>query len=305
MSGKNNLEINQLIKPNKMKKPILLIYIFICARTLFAEINNEYKIGTYNVRIDIKSDTATRSWSFRKEFVSRIIIQNDLDILGVQELINVNQENELTSMLSAYAFLSKGRDNNEGTSGERLAILYKKNKFELINQGFFFLSETPDLATKGWDANLNRICMYGKFKDIKSNRTFFVFNTHFDHIGYVARENSAALVTEKIKSIAGQFPVFCLGDFNASPTETNFYQQMTTLLTDSKNESKYISGSNGTFNGWDNTKTDFPIDVLIDYIFTSNVQVNYYRVITDRTDKQTYPSDHFPVLISCKLKQPY
>jgi endonuclease/exonuclease/phosphatase family metal-dependent hydrolase len=172
----------------------------------------------------------------------------------------------------------------------------------LIDQGFFFLSETPDIASKGWDANLNRICMWGKFKDKKNKKTFFVFNTHFDHIGVIARENSAALVTEKIKLLAGKYPVFCLGDFNASSAETKFYEHMTTFLKDSKTESIQISGSTGTFNGWDNITTNFPSEVLIDYIFVRKVKVKKYQVITDTTVKKTYPSDHLPVVITCKIK---
>lgn len=285
-----------------MKKLILFLFISICIGPVLAGSNNGLNIGTYNVRIDVKSDTATRAWSFRKEFVSQIITQNNIDILGVQELFHVNQENELKNLLPDYAHFSKGRDDTEGSTGERLAIFYKKDKFELLEQGFFFLSETPEIASKGWDANLNRICMWGKFKNKKSNKIFFVFNTHFDHIGVIARENSAALVNEKIKLLAGKFPVFCLGDFNASRAETKFYQNMTSLLKDSKNESYQISGSTGTFNGWDNITRNFPPEVLIDYIFTRKVQVKKYRVITDTTNKKTYPSDHLPVVISCKIK---
>lgn len=284
-----------------MKKIVFLLCILLSFFQLKAS-DQLLKIGTYNVRIDVSSDTATKSWSFRKEFVASIIKNQELDIVGIQELFHFNQENELKDLLSGYNHISKGRDNSEGTAGERLAIFYKKDKFELLDQGFFFLSETPDYASKGWDAALNRICMWAKFRDIRQKKEFYVFNTHFDHVGTIAREKSAQLITERIESIRKNFPVFCLGDFNASSSDINFYSQMTRKLSDSKNLTKNIKGSTGTFNGWEFTKNHFPANVLIDYIFVDKIKVINYKVITDKTPKQSYPSDHFPVVIHCKLK---
>ncbi len=260
-------------------------------------------VATYNIRIQTESDKEERAWKNRKNQVSKLISTYKFDIFGVQEIADKMQEKQLKRRLPSFDMYSVGRGDIEGKTGERLAIFYNKKRFDLIDKDYFFLSETPDKAVKGWDAAYERMCIWAKFTDRNTNKTFFFFNLHFDHIGLLARAESAKLVTERIKKIAGDAAVFCVGDFNASPFETAVYNTMTATLADSRVSSETTpEGSIGTFNGWDTHSTEFPLNVLIDYIFTQNVQVLHYAVLNDKIKPTSVPSDHFPVLIKCKLR---
>ena len=260
-------------------------------------------VATYNIRLQTEADKEERAWKNRKNQVSKLISTYQFDIFGVQEIADKTQEKQLKRLLPAFDSYSAGRGDIEGKTGERLAIYYNKKRFDLSEKGFFFLAETPSEAVKGWDAAYKRVCIWAKFTDRNTNKTFYFFNLHLDHIGVLARAESAKLVTEKIKKMAGNAPVFCVGDFNAPPYETAVYNTMTATLADSRvsTETK-PEGSIGTFNGWDTLSTEFPIDVLIDYIFTQNVKVMTYAVLNDKIKPASVPSDHFPVLIKCKIR---
>ncbi|MDO9152386.1 MAG: endonuclease/exonuclease/phosphatase family protein [Paludibacter sp.] len=261
------------------------------------------RIATYNVRIKTSGDIDKRAWDERKPFVAQLINSNRFDVFGVQELVNQKQENDLKVLLPSFNFFSKGRDDTQGTSGERLTIFYNKNRFNELDNGFFFLSETPEIASKGWDAALNRICVWVKLYDKVNKKTYFFFNVHFDHIGTTARAQSAALVVKKMNEIARDETTFCVGDFNASPYETAVYKTMTAKYTDGKIVyNSETSGSMGTFNGWDVSKDKFPENVRIDYIFTAKVRILAYKVLTDKYVPETYPSDHFPVMMLCLME---
>lgn len=262
-------------------------------------VSDTITIATFNVRIRTGSDKGERSWLERKPHVAALIHRYRFDIFGVQELIDSEQEKELSTMLSSYTVFSKGRDNTEGTTGERLAIYYLKDRYARLQEGYFFLSPTPSVASKGWDAALNRMCQWVELLDQRTNLRFFVFNTHFDHVGKEARAQSALLITQKIKTIAGTSPVVLLGDFNASPLETRVYSELTSYLQDSRSVARRNQeSSTGTFNGWNSETDEFSDNVRIDYIFTSlKNKVLEYNVINDKYQAGAYPSDHFPVLI--------
>jgi endonuclease/exonuclease/phosphatase family metal-dependent hydrolase len=274
---------------------------FVGANKLLSE-SDTLNIATYNIRLQTTADKEERSWSNRKSQVAKLIYNHRFDVFGVQEIGSLAQENDLKDMLPAYDFYSKGRDNTEGTEGERLAVFYNKTRFTLLDKGSFFLSETPNVVSKGWDAALNRICLWVKLNDTVTGKSFYFFNTHFDHLGVKARAESAKLIASKINAITTGEVVFCVGDFNASPSEIAVYNTIKAVLPDSRliSESKPV-GTIGTFNGWDVQAISFAENVLIDYIFCRNVSVYSYEVLNDKFVEKTYPSDHFPVLIKCKL----
>jgi len=295
-------------------KATAIIYLFLlfsltaCASEFSANNNiistsDTLKIATYNVRIKTTTDTDERAWKNRKEQVAKVINTHAFDVFGVQEIINSSQENDLKSLLPSFNHISKGRDDDEGKTGERLAIFFNEKRFTEQGNGFFFLSETPEKASKGWDADLNRICIWIKLYDKITNKTFYFFNVHFDHMGVTARTESAKLVVTKIKAIAGTETAFCVGDFNASPSEPKVYNAMTSYMADSRATSETApTGSVGTFNGWDVSSATFSENVKIDYIYTNKVQTLSYAVLNDKFVTTNYPSDHFPVMISCKLQ---
>lgn len=289
--------------------PFLLAIVVGCTATGFSfdpvvSRSDTLTIATFNVRIRTDSDKGVRSWQQRRNHVAALIHRNSFDVVGVQELIDEDQEKELTTRMASYSVYSKGRDNTEGTKGERLAIYYLKDRYKCLQEGYFFLSETPDIASKGWDAALNRICQWVELQDKVTDKRFFVFNTHFDHVGKVARANSAHLITEKIKLIAGDKKVLLLGDFNASPADTSVYTVLSSALFDSRRVAiSKTEPSIGTFNGWNTGVSNFAENVRIDYVFTSfDDSIIEYRVINDTYSEGAYPSDHFPVMIRLKAR---
>ena len=246
------------------------------------------RIGSYNIL-----GGGWRDWStVRVKLVNNLIKQYDFDIFGEQE----GTEAQLIDMTTStgYAYIGDGRD-PEG-AGEHNSIVYKKNRFQVLEQGKFFYSETPEIVSRGWDAVCcNRMCIWGKFKDLTSGREFYVFNSHFDHVGTQARLHSAKMLLSKIKLIAGNYPVFATGDYNSTP-ET---EQMQLLFTDRLLKDAYVLseqkpyGSVGTFNNWDPTKLP---SQRIDYVLVTNgIRVKEYGVLNDRPGGQ-FPSDHDAVL---------
>lgn len=285
------------------------IFIFISIASTAQTIKSEttiissdtLSIMSWNIRILTQADTGLIYWNNRRDEVADLIKRYQPDILGIQEIRNIRQQKDFTHRLPEYESVSFGRDNNKGTRGERLAVLFNKKRFSFSEKGFFFLSETPEKASKGWDAVYNRICVWTKLTDKVTQETFYVFNTHFDHVGKIAREKSAILLTEKITEIAGNYPVILTGDFNAAPADRNFYKTMTAKFADSRATSKNAPrGMDGTFNGWNFSKSDFNESVRIDYIFVSKMTVLNYININDKTDWGIYPSDHFPVMVKIK-----
>lgn len=260
------------------------------------------RIANYNVRIAV--DGGSKAWESRKQYVADIIKNKyDFDLFGVQELRNTTQESELMAYLTEYTRFSKGRDNTAGTTGERLAIVYKTARFDRIKSGFFFLSDTPDVASIGWDAAFNRICLWAKMRDKLNNQEFYFFCSHFDHKGVIARREAANLVLKKIEEINGtdKLPVFFVGDLNCQPDKIPILNLLAGGLRDSRTipAAKKISGPVGTTNGWDNNISG--LTNRIDYVFVNDpVEILSYTTITNKyTD--VYPSDHFPVLVQALI----
>lgn len=257
----------------------------------------EMTFMTYNIRYATVND-GDNQWENRKEYLSDQIGFYAPDVFGIQEGLQL-QLNYLNTRLSAYDFFGVGRDDGK-SKGEYCAIFYDKNKLEVVEHDTFWLSETPTNISVGWDAAMERICTYGLFLNKKTGKKFWVFNTHFDHIGVLAREKSAALIVKKIKDAnQGNLPVILMGDFNL-----NDQSKAIAHLSREFNDSRMVSenrpfGPFGTFTGFAFKE---PVKDRIDYIFCSkeDIRVKKYAVLTDSKD-QKYPSDHFPVLVQVEF----
>ena len=245
------------------------------------------RVATYNVYYT--------DWQSRATMVNNLIRQYDFDIFGVQEAYYNPHLIDLTGD-GVYAYTGQGRDG--GTNNEHSAILYKKARFELLSSGDFWFSTTPDKASVGWDAELRRICSWGKFREKDSKREFYFFNSHFDHKGENARSESARLLLDKIKTIAGNnMPVFATGDYNAEP----HWPEIQTLQNDGLLKDAYFQTEKtpyGTFETAHGFNPPNPSSShRIDYIFvTKDIRIKEYGVLNDRPNGQ-YPSDHDPVLV--------
>lgn len=274
---------------------ILLGYMLM-SQTTFAQKDESMIVATYNLRYDNKND-GLNAWPNRKENVKALIKFHEFDLFGTQEGLR-NQLNDIAE-LKEFAFLGAGRDDGK-EAGEHSAIFYKKDRFNVLQSGNFWLSETPDKPGKGWDATCcNRICSWAKFSDRRTKKNFYFFSVHFDHQGVEARRQSGKLMVAKIKEIAKNEPVILVGDFNSTP-ETEQMQTIGALLSDTRTITDTPPyGPEGTFNSF---KFDALMDKRIDYIFVGKAfDVRKYGVLTDAKE-QRYPSDHQPVMVKLVMR---
>jgi len=274
-----------------MKKILLLLISILFSNGAMNA--QSLKIMTYNIRLDVASD-GENAWSNRKDYFCSQVAFYEPDVFGIQEALP-NQVQDISTLLPKYNYAGIGRDGIG--KGESSNIFFKKDRFGLLQQNTFWLSETPDVISKGWDAALNRICTYVLLKDKKTKQTFWVFNTHLDHIGELARTNSIQLILSKIKTLnTKNYPVFFTGDFNSEPTEERIIQ-LKKLMDDSQDISEEKPfGPSGTFNAF---KHNEAVTKKIDYIFLSKnspYKVKKYAVLSDSKDLK-YPSDHLPVYV--------
>jgi endonuclease/exonuclease/phosphatase family metal-dependent hydrolase len=274
------------------------ILFFIATLNMFCLNAQNVKVMTYNIRLDVESD-GENNWTHRKFFLTSQIQFYEPDIFGVQEA-KPNQVFDIATALSQYSYIGIGR---EGVGkGESSNIYYKKDRFKVLETNTFWLSETPDKISIGWDAAFNRVCTYALFKDLKTKQTFWVFNTHLDHIGELARTNGILLILSKIKALnTKNNTVIFMGDFNSKPTDDRII-----ALNKEMNDTRKISeekpfGPSGTFNGF---KHNEPVTELIDYIFiskNSKFKVKKFATLSDSKDLK-YPSDHLPVYAEISYK---
>ncbi|WP_374165309.1 endonuclease/exonuclease/phosphatase family protein [Arcticibacter sp. MXS-1] len=276
---------------------VLFLFVLVPFSGL-AQSKTTLNIATFNLRLNVASDKEN-AWPNRKEMVKELIQYHDFDIFGVQEALE-GQMKDL-SALSEYSHVGVGRDDGKA-GGEFSAIFYKNKKYRILNSGTFWLSPTPEKPSKGWDAAYIRICTWAKFKDIASGKVFFMFNTHFDNEGVLARENASKMILAKIKAISdAKSPVFITGDFNSDP-KTSAYGTIVKVFADAKLVSKAAPyGPEQTFNDFKyHTYTTEVKEGRIDFVFVNkNVQVLKYAVLTDSRDLR-FPSDHFPVV--CRVR---
>lgn len=275
-----------------MRNLFLLISLLLCLNLVKSQ---EMKLMTYNIKYANEND-GENSWSNRKEWITDQIQFYEPDILGVQEAVK-SQLDHFTENIENYQVLGVGREGED--KGEFSAILFNKEKFEVIDSNTFWLSETPEKSSKGWDAAYNRVCTYGLFQNKETGKKFYVFNTHFDHVGETARLESSKLIIEKIRKLnKEELPVFLMGDFNLEPEKAGI-QIILDYLEDSHEEAAFTFGPSGTFNGYNFSE---PVTRRIDYIFINDkVEVKKYAVLSDSKDLK-YPSDHLPVMIIAKIE---
>ncbi len=276
-----------------MKNLIILIGTFLCLN-----INAQnLKAMTFNIRLSLDSDREN-SWVNRKDDALKLINYYHPDVMGVQEAVP-QQMTDIKTGLKNYYIVGVGRDDG-ANKGEYSAIFYDTEKLQVLQSGTFWLSETPEKPSKGWDAAYNRVCTYALFKTKKGGKKFWAFNVHFDHVGNVAREKSAQLILDKIKNLnTKNLPVVLTGDFNLTD-DTKPIKLLSENLSDSFYHSKKAHyGPTGTFTAFDvNT---IPKD-RIDYIFTKRFECTSIRTINDRRENLLYPSDHFPVLAELQFR---
>lgn len=278
-----------------MKIYVFGLAVFFFVTEISAQTN--IKAMSYNIRLDAASDGENR-WDLRKNRVVGLMQYYEPDFIGAQEVLH-HQLTYLDSSLVNYSYIGVGRDDGK-TLGEYSCILYNQDKYIPLQQSTFWLAAKSDSVCMGWDAVCNRVCTYGRFKNKKTNQIVWVFNTHFDHVGKIARIESAKLILQKIKQLnVKNEPVILLGDFNLRPTEEPI-QKISSEMNNARDISKMVYGNSDTWNAF---KFNQKPNGAIDYIFLNkNKQwvVEKFATITDSYDLK-YPSDHFPVMATLTL----
>lgn len=273
-----------------MRNFVMMILLFTAI-----PVKAQLSVMSYNIKYANEND-GENSWSQRKEHLAGQLKFYEPHIFGVQEALH-SQLEYLQSELEGYEYIGKGRDDG-ALKGEFSAIFYKAGKFELLEQGTFWLSPTPQKPGKGWDASYPRVCTYGKIEEKATGKEFWIFNTHFDHVGNEARKESTRLIHQKIRELNNEdLPVILMGDLNLEP-ESEEIRFLSSEYKDSKVAADLTFGPEGTFNAYD---FHSPVTRRIDYIFTSDgIKVLKHGVLSDSKDLK-YPSDHLPVLVQLEL----
>ena len=255
---------------------------------------------TFNIRLDLESDGAD-AWPYRKEMVAALIRHEAPDLLGTQEVL-LHQKQYLQTALPGYTFVGVGRDDG-AQGGEFSPLAWRSDRFEMLQSGTFWLSPTPETPSKGWDAALPRIATWAVLRDRSTGRTIRALNTHFDHVGTVARANAARIIGDWVASgPAADAPAIVMGDFNVVPGSEPYDILAATAqsgLVDARTISRAAPyGPPGTFTAFDIAAAP---GAPIDHIFvTRDFAVDDYAVLTQHWEGRL-PSDHYPVVVDLEL----
>ena len=264
-------------------------YMFPFFLSMNFSLKNELTVLSYNIRYDNPND-GENQWKYRKERVANYIKEIRPDIIGMQEVLDP-QLVFLDLSLTEFSFVGVGREDGK-TKGEYSPILYNSNRLTLLQTDTFWLSETPKVISVGWDAALERICTYAQFKHKETGQKFWVFNTHFDHIGELARIQSAKLIHQKIKMLnTNNFPVIITGDFNLTP-DTAPIKIFQNAYVDVMQKTPTNANNYGTFTGFDKLSNG---EDRIDYIFQKGLKTLKSTHIWLKTTSGGWASDHHPV----------
>ena len=248
---------------------------------------------TFNIRcISSDDEKIGCGWDSRKERVAQYVLDNKIDIVGMQE-VTFKQLQYLRDYLKDYDYVGVGRTDGK-EKGEFTPVFYLKDKYEALDKGNFWLSETPDVpGSKGWDAAIERVASYVKLKDKATGRIFMAINTHYDHVGVTARKESAKLIMKKIQEIVGSNPAVVTGDFNIEESDEAYKTMVTDAfkMNDAYHMTAHHTGAPYTFQSFCRIS---PLKApKIDFIFiTPNVKVLQSHIERENPKRQL--SDHNP-----------
>lgn len=255
-------------------------------------------VMSFNIRYDNPEDSLD-NWQYRKDRAANAIRFYDVDILGTQEVLH-NQLEDLKQRLPGYAVIGVGREDGK-EKGEYSALWYKTDRFDLLDSGYFWLSETPEVAgSKGWDGACERIASWAKLQDKKSGKKYFALNTHLDHVGVAARREGISLILDRVNELSDGLPVIVTGDFNSDP-QSDVIKHITDAanpehLTDSRDVAAIVYGPSWSFHDFGNIPYDRR--PLIDYVFVNQgLKVLRYGVLAEM-ENNAFLSDHAPVLVT-------
>ena len=260
-------------------------------------------VGCFNIRFKTTADQGELSWDNRKSYVARTIIDFKYDIVGVNEMNAGSQQEDMKSLLPEYSFVEWGGNSstvpNQGTVN---AVLFRTDKFDLLEEGHYFLCTDPSNSLISWDnsSGNKRFTVWAKLRVKETGELFYYFITHLDHLGSDARNEGTRINIEKVRSISGHYPAIICGDHNSSAIRYPFYDLCSAYLSDSRkvSEAPFPWPKDGTLCKWDPEKKD---GTRLDYVWVKGMKVHTYNHINETFGRGVTPSDHFPVIVSISL----
>lgn len=279
-------ESKKTVSLSVMKKFFFLTLSMLLLAAPVVEARKSLKVMSYNIRLGI-ADDGDNSWMYRRPATIAMLEKEAPDVFGLQEAYKFQQD-FITENLPQYKAVGVGRDDGID-KGERMSILYNSEKVELLDWGTYWLSETPDVPSFGWDAKCRRTATWAKLRLIKGGKEFFYVNTHLDHKGREARRRGLAMVLERIGAMNPKgLPMVLTGDFNVKPDDECLID-LNQVMQDARFVAK-TSEKGHTFHGWGNTKS------VIDYVYFSGFHhCERYHIVSERFVGVPYISDHYPV----------
>ncbi|MBE6236539.1 MAG: endonuclease/exonuclease/phosphatase family protein [Bacteroidales bacterium] len=248
----------------------------------------ELKVMSYNIRLGVAND-GTNSWQFRAPATPAMLEAQKPDVFGVQEAHDF-QIAFMEEFCRNYKSVGVGRENGK-KEGEHMSIFWNKKTVSLLKWGTFWLSETPEDPSMGWDAACKRTATWALMKDKKTGRKFYFVNTHLDHVGKQAQKNGLKLIVDRIATINPQgYPMVLTGDFNIRP-DNPALADLDKIMQSARKIAPKTDNRN-TFNGWSVKKTA----EVIDYIYVSGFSAcKEYRTVTEKYLERPFVSDHYPI----------
>lgn len=271
-----------------MTRLLAAIWLLFASAALAAVPPQPLRVMTFNVRLPLEQDGANQ-WKFRRDFAAHVIAEAKPDIVGTQELHKV-QGDDLLARLPNYAWF--GIDRRGGHGDEHMGIFYRHDRFDLVELGNFWLSDTPAVpGSLTWGHPFPRMVTWGLFETKADGRCFFVFNTHLPYRAEdgEARLKGARLLIERIDAMTRGRPVVLTGDFNTSPGGP-VHALLTERMADAAVAASLRTGPDETFHAYKGTG-----DRRVDWILTRGFEAQRVATIADRRG-DLYPSDHYPVV---------
>lgn len=252
---------------------------------------DELKVMSYNIRLDHKGD-GDNAWPNRKEATIAMLEDVKPDVFGVQEALP-HQVAYLTEQAPNYKNVGVGRDDGVA-KGEFMSVFWNTETMEMLEWGTYWLSETPDVPSFGWDAACRRTATWALMKDKRNGKKFYFVNTHLDHKGVQARKNGLQLVVDNIAAMNPEgYPLVLTGDFNVLPDDECLVDLDKQML--SARKVAKVTDNMSTFNGWGKRKPED--EYVIDYIYVSGFKsVPEYRTNMQQYAEKPFISDHYPIV---------
>ena len=282
-----------------MRNQLLILLLFLFVRSLTYGAEAPLRVMTFNLRY--ASDKAPNEWPARRPVVKELLEKSKPDIIGTQEGL-YNQLRDIAADLPRYHWIGLGRDG--GSHGEFMAIYFDHQRLDPVEYNHFWLSDTPNvIASTTWGNSNRRMVTWIKFHDRANEKDFYLFNTHFDHQIQIAREKSAALLRERITTIATNLPVIVTGDFNATAGKNRTYEILLEgdFLKDTWTTAK--ERRDPIVRTFHNFRGPVPGDDRIDWILTRGpLEATWTQIDTFSVNNQ-FPSDHFPVTVELRFSK--